>query len=36
MERQRAELDVAIGDLRSQMSLVADMLASRGTRDAAE
>ena len=37
MERQRAELDVAIHDLRSQMSLVEDMLASRGTaRDAAE
>jgi DNA-binding transcriptional MerR regulator len=29
MERQRAELDVAIHDLRSQMDLVADMLASR-------
>jgi len=31
MERQRAELDVAIHDLRSQMDLVADMLASRDT-----
>jgi DNA-binding transcriptional MerR regulator len=29
MERQRAELDVAIYDLKSQMSLVQDMLASR-------
>jgi DNA-binding transcriptional MerR regulator len=37
MERQRAELDVAIHDLRSQMSLVQDMLASRGSaQDAAE
>jgi DNA-binding transcriptional MerR regulator len=29
MERQRAELDVAIYDLQSQMGLVEDMLASR-------
>ncbi len=37
MERQRAELDVAIHDLKSQMSLVQDMLASRGSaQDAAE
>lgn len=37
MKRQRAELDVAIHDLRSQMTLVEDMLASRGTaQDAAE
>jgi DNA-binding transcriptional MerR regulator len=37
MERQRAELDVAIHDLRSQMALVEEMLASRGTvQDAAE
>ena len=37
MERQRAELDVAIHDLKSQMSLVEDMLASRDTaQDAAE
>ncbi|MEM7723424.1 MAG: MerR family DNA-binding transcriptional regulator [Pseudomonadota bacterium] len=31
MERQRAELDVAIDDLKSQMTLVQDMLASVGT-----
>ncbi|MCT4683231.1 MAG: MerR family DNA-binding transcriptional regulator [Roseicyclus sp.] len=37
MERQRAELDAAIEDLRSQMSLVEDMLETRGSaRDAAE
>ncbi|MBF9060342.1 MerR family DNA-binding protein [Rhodobacterales bacterium HKCCSP123] len=37
MERQRAELDVAINDLRSQMSLVEDMLDTLGSpRDAAE
>jgi DNA-binding transcriptional MerR regulator len=29
MERQRAELDVAIEELRNQMQLVGDMLASR-------
>jgi DNA-binding transcriptional MerR regulator len=28
MERQRAELDIAIDDLRSQMNLVKDMLSS--------
>lgn len=31
MERQRAELDVAIDDLKSQMTLVEDMLSSLGT-----
>lgn len=31
MERQRAELDVAIYDLQSQMGLVEDMLANRPT-----
>ena len=37
MERQRAELDMAIHDLQSQMSLVEDMLATLGpARDAAE
>ena len=37
MERQRAELDVAITDLQSQMSLVEEMLADLGgARDAAE
>jgi len=37
MERQRAELDVPIDDLKSQMKLVEDMLSSVGTtRDAAE
>jgi DNA-binding transcriptional MerR regulator len=37
MERQRAELDVAIHDLRSQMELVQEMLASRSApRSAAE
>ena len=37
MERQRAELDMAIHDLQSQMSLVDDMLATLGpARDAAE
>ncbi len=37
MERQRAELDLAIADLKSQMQLVDDMLASRSpARDAAE
>ncbi len=37
MERQRAELDVAINDLLSQMSLVEDMLDTLGSaRDAAE
>jgi DNA-binding transcriptional MerR regulator len=37
MERQRAELDVAIDDLKSQMTLVEEMLSSVGTaRDAAE
>jgi len=37
MERHRAELDVAIDDLKSQMKLVEDMLSSVGTtRDAAE
>ena len=37
MERQRAELDVAIYDLKSQMQLVEDMLTSvGGQRDAAE
>ncbi|NKX44585.1 MerR family transcriptional regulator [Roseicyclus persicicus] len=37
MERQRAELDVAISDLRAQMGLVEEMLATVGTaRDAAE
>jgi DNA-binding transcriptional MerR regulator len=33
MERQRAELDVAIEDLKSQMWLVADMLARRPAPD---
>jgi prefoldin subunit 5 len=37
MERQRAELDDAIDELKSQMTLVEDMLSSVGTlRDAAE
>ncbi|GAA5070494.1 MerR family DNA-binding transcriptional regulator [Roseibacterium beibuensis] len=36
MERQRAELDDAIDELKSQMGLVSDMLAARSTRDAAE
>jgi DNA-binding transcriptional MerR regulator len=37
MERQRAELDVAIYDLKAQMSLVDEMLSSVGSRrDAAE
>ncbi len=37
MERQRAELDLAIDDLKSQMKLVDDMLADRShARDAAE
>ena len=37
MQRQRAELDVAIHDLQSQMGLVEDMLASRdAAQDAAE
>lgn len=37
MQRQRAELDVAIHDLQSQMSLVEDMLATLGgARGAAE
>jgi DNA-binding transcriptional MerR regulator len=37
MERQRAELDVAIYDLKAQMGLVEEMLATVGTqRDAAE
>jgi DNA-binding transcriptional MerR regulator len=37
MERQRSELDVAINDLQSQMSLVEDMLDTLGSaRDAAE
>ncbi len=31
MERQRAELDVAIYDLKSQMGLVEEMLATVGT-----
>jgi DNA-binding transcriptional MerR regulator len=31
MERQRAELDVAIYDLRSQMDLVEEMLTSRSS-----
>lgn len=31
MERQRSELDEAIDELRSQMELVGDMLASRHT-----
>jgi DNA-binding transcriptional MerR regulator len=37
MERQRSELDVAIDDLKSQMSLVEDMLSTLApARDAAE
>lgn len=37
MERQRAELDLAIADLKSQMSLVEDMLTNVTTaKDAAE
>jgi DNA-binding transcriptional MerR regulator len=37
MQRQRAELDIAIHDLQSQMGLVEDMLATLGSpRDAAE
>lgn len=37
MERHRAELDLAIEDLKSQMALVRDMLAARGRfPDAAE
>jgi len=37
MERQRAELDDAIDELKNQMTLVEDMLSSVGTlRDAAE
>jgi DNA-binding transcriptional MerR regulator len=37
MQRQRAELDLAIDDLKSQMELVEDMLANRGrAQDAAE
>ena len=37
MQRQRAELDVAIHDLQSQMGLVEDMLASRDdAQDAAQ
>ena len=37
MQRQRDELDHAIDDLKSQMTLVEDMLATRGSaRDAAE
>lgn len=36
MERQRAELDDAIDELRNQMSLVRDMLTTRNTNDAAE
>ncbi len=37
MERQRAELDLAIDDLRNQMKLVEDMLAGCGkAQDAAE
>ena len=37
MERQRAELDVAIYDLKAQMGLVEEMLGTVGlTRDAAE
>jgi DNA-binding transcriptional MerR regulator len=31
MERQRAELDIAIDELRNQMQLVGDMLSSRHT-----
>ena len=31
MEKQRAELDEAIDELRNQMTLVADMLTSRST-----
>ncbi|MBO6601820.1 MULTISPECIES: MerR family transcriptional regulator [Paracoccaceae] len=37
MERQRAELDLAIADLKSQMGLVEDMLTNvTTTKDAAE
>jgi DNA-binding transcriptional MerR regulator len=37
MERQRAELDLAIDDLKAQMALVDEMLAHRAAqRDAAE
>ncbi len=37
MERQRAELDLAINDLKSQISLVEDMLTHiTGHKDAAE
>ncbi|AHM05864.1 putative transcriptional regulator LiuR of leucine degradation pathway, MerR family [Roseibacterium elongatum DSM 19469] len=36
MERQRAELDDAIDELKSQMGLVNGMLADRIARDAAE
>lgn len=35
MERQRAELDVAIYDLKSQMGLVEEMLSNRGTGQSA-
>lgn len=36
MERQRAELDNAIRELKSQMGLVRDMLTDRLARDAAQ
>jgi DNA-binding transcriptional MerR regulator len=37
MEQKRAELDAAIGDLRNQMAMVEDMLATLGrVHDAAE
>ncbi|MBR9763316.1 MAG: MerR family DNA-binding transcriptional regulator [Rhodobacteraceae bacterium] len=36
MEAQRAELDVAIGELKEQMEWVANVIASMKARDAAE
>jgi hypothetical protein len=37
MERQRAEMDLAINDLKAQMALADEMLAHRAAqRDAAE